>query len=97
MVWWYMVLQCEGCGFYSARAHASGGGGAPRVVQFMAKAVPFAVFPPAGCRVCVDVGTGETEDSAARIQQELLGNLELPKKGAWHMLETWKGCGKCLR
>lgn len=96
-IWWYMVLQCEGCGFYSARAHASGGGGAPRVVQFMAKAVPFAVFPPAGCRVCVEVGTGETEDSAARIQQELLGNLELPKKGAWHMLETWKGCGKCLR
>ena len=56
----------------------------------MAKAVPFVVFPP-GCRVCVKVRTGEAEDSAARIQQALLGNLELSRKGAWHMLETWKG------
>ena len=62
----------------------------------MAKAVPFVVFPP-GCRVCVEVGPGEAEDSAARIQQELLGNLELPRKGAWHMLETWKGCGMYQR
>ena len=64
-------------------------------VSFMAKAVPFVVFPP-GCRVCVEVGTGEAGDRAVRIQQELLGNLELPTKGAWHMLETWKGCGRYL-
>ena len=52
----------------------------------MAKAVPFVVFLP-GCRACVEVRTGEAEDSAARIQQALLSNLELPRKGAWHMVQ----------
>ena len=50
------------------------------------------------CKVVVSIGTGVT---CAHVTEELLDQLDLAEsassqKGAWHLVERWKGCGKLV-
>ena len=62
----------------------------------MAQEISFYVLP-GGSRVSLEV-----EESAvcSEVVQELLYYLQIPPegKGAWHLTETWRGCGtSCIK
>ena len=57
----------------------------------MEKEVSF--FINSGRKITLEVGEGST---CSEVIQELLECLQLPasERGAWQLMETWRGCGK---
>ncbi len=64
------------------------------MTQVTVSVLPRSLEPP--FPVKVEVGRG---DVCGDLTRELLYSLQLPpplkgRKGAWHLVECWRGCGK---